>query len=203
MPAIEDRGLDPGPPSSATRRTRSDNRWWVVGTFATIVLIGLQALTRPKWRAGLEFVSSGLTFTLIATAGGFCIAIVPGRSFAFARLSKNTGIKNVATHHIELIRGVPVLATILLMSIVAFDRGADMADIDPPSKVVLGTLPLGIIDTAFIAVAFRADIESIPVGQREAGESIGLSKRQVGTTVVRLRRSRTSCRRSTTTSSPS
>jgi len=40
-------------------------------------------------------------------------------------------------------------------------------------------LALGLIYAAFIAEVFRAGIESIPTGQREAGESVGLSKSDI------------------------
>jgi polar amino acid transport system permease protein len=40
-------------------------------------------------------------------------------------------------------------------------------------------MALGLIYAAFIAEVFRAGIESISTGQREAGESVGLSKRDI------------------------
>ncbi len=80
-----------------------------------------------------------------------------------------------------MIRGVPVLVTILFISIVGFGQlwPDDIIGIDKPNKALRGTLALGIIYAAFIAEVFRAGIESIPNGQREAGMSIGLSKRQI------------------------
>ena len=40
-------------------------------------------------------------------------------------------------------------------------------------------MALGLIYAAFIAEVFRAGIESISTGQREAGESVGLSNRDI------------------------
>jgi polar amino acid transport system permease protein len=53
-----------------------------------------------------------------------------------------------------------------------------------PSQALRGTLALGIIYAAFIAEVFRAGIQSISTGQREAGRSIGLSERQIMRFVV-------------------
>ena len=184
MQTIEEPILDPGPPGSATSWAWSGVPWWLFGIIATIALIGFQILTKPKWREGFEFIRNGLTLTIIVTLGGFVIALVLGLFIGLARLSKNTAIKNLAMYYIEFIRGVPVLVTILFISIVAFGQGADMLGIDAPGKAIRGTLSLGIIYAAFIAEVFRAGIESVPAGQREAGESIGLSKRQVTIHIV-------------------
>ncbi len=176
---IEDPVLDPLPPGAASRWSFSGVPWWLIGIIATIAVIAFQIATKPKWREGFEFIRGGMALTLIVTVGGFVIAIVLGLFLGLARLSKKTVIKNLAMYYIEFIRGVPVLVTILFVSIVGFGQLSQELGIDAPSKAIRGTLALGIIYAAFIAEVFRAGIESIPSGQREAGMSVGLSKRHI------------------------
>ena len=174
------------PPGSTSRWTWSGFPWWLVGIIATVSLIALQVLTKERWREGFEFIVGGLRLTVIVTLSGFVIALVFGLLIGLARLSDNTFVKNLAMYYIELIRGVPVIVTILFVSIVAFGEvGRLIADNVPGidevrvSFAVRGTLALGIIYAAFIAEVFRAGIQSISTGQKQAGSSMGLSNRQV------------------------
>ena len=184
MQTVEESQVDPGPPGATSRWSFSDVPWWLVGIVATILAIAFQVLTKQTWRDGFGFIIGGLSLTVLVTLGGFVIAIVLGLLVGLARLSKNTIVRNLAMYYIELVRGVPVLVTILFVSIVVFGQGLRALGMAPPSPVIRATLALGLIYAAFIAEVFRAGIESISTGQREAGKSVGLSKRQVMRLVV-------------------
>ncbi len=179
MQAIKDPIVDPGPPGSTAGWSFCGVPWWLIGIIATIAVIVLQIATNQTWREGFDFIRSGLMLTLLGTLGGFVIAVVFGLFVGLARLSNNTVIKNLAMYYIELIRGVPVLLTVLVISIVVFGQGSNAIGFEAPGKAIHGTLALGIIYAAFIAEAFRAGIESAPNGQREAGDSMGLAERPI------------------------
>lgn len=179
MQTTEAESLDVGAPGSSGGWTWQGFPWWLVGIFATITIIAFQVITQPKWREGFNFIVGGLSLTLLVTIGGFVIALVAGLIIAFGRLSRNVVVRNLAMYYIELIRGVPVLVTILFVSIVAFGEGTRAMGIEPPDKVWRGIIALGIIYAAFIAEVFRAGIQSIQIGQREAGVSVGMTNRQV------------------------
>jgi len=181
---VEEAVLDPLPPGAASRWSFSGVPWWLIGIIATILGIAFQIVTKEVWRDGFTFIIGGLTITLLVTLGGFVIAIVLGLLVGLARLSKNVISRNLAMYYIELVRGIPVLVTIIFVSLVAFGQGFRALGLVPPSPAIRATLALGLIYAAFIAEVFRAGIESIPDGQREAGMSIGLSKRQVMRLVV-------------------
>ncbi len=169
--------IEPGPPGS-TGGWASCFPWWLLGIIATVGLIAFQVLTKERWREGFEFIIGGLSFTLLVTLGGFVLALGLGLLIGLARLSNNTVLKNLAMYYIEVIRGVPVLVTILLISIVGFGEISAAMGFRP-AAIYRGTLALGIIYAAFIAEVFRAGIQSISTGQKEAGASVGLSKGQV------------------------
>ena len=179
MQTVEEEVVEPGPPGATRRWSFGGVPWWLIGIIATILVIAYQIATKEVWRDGFGFIIGGLSITLMVTLGGFVIAIILGLAIGLARLSKNAILRNLAMYYIELVRGIPVLVTIIVISIVVFGQFFRSMGLSPPSPAIRATLALGIIYAAFIAEVFRAGIESIAVGQREAGESLGLSKRQV------------------------
>ncbi len=188
MTAIDEETLEVGPPGSTSQWTWSGVPYWLIGIFGLIALIGFQILTQERWREGFEFIFGGLRLTLLVTLGGFIIALIWGLVIGLMRLSKNTAVKNLAMFYIDLVRGMPVIVTILIITIVLFGQVIELlgegAERFRPSFAVRGTIALGIIYAAFIAEVFRAGIQSISIGQSEAGASVGLSRRQVMRKVV-------------------
>lgn len=167
--------VDPLPPGAGGGVDFAGFPWWLAGIGVTIGLIAWQVIANENWRAGFDVIRGGLTLTVLVTLGGFAIAVVLGLLIALLRRSKNTFLRNVAIYYIELIRGVPVLVTILFISI-AIGQTMGAAS---PSQAIRATLALGLIYAAFIAEVFRAGIESIGTGQREAGRAIGLRESQI------------------------
>lgn len=128
--------------------------------------------------ANLPFLMSGVQTTLLisaltlffATAGGLVIAMMAGSRFWAVRF--------VATAFGELIRNTPILVQLLwvyyVLPILLNIR------IDAFTACVLG---LSIYSSAFIAEVFRAGIQAVPIGHREAAAVLGLSS---GQTFVRI-----------------
>ena len=167
---------EPGPPGASTGFRWSGVPWWLVALIATIGFFAFKVVTDPKWRQAFDFILQGLSMTLIITAAGFVIAVVLGLIIGLARISKNLFLSNLAMYYIEFIRGVPVIVTIFMFSLVIWGQWLNDAGVPVPSQAIRATMALGLIYAAFIAEVFRAGIESISTGQREAGESVGLSK---------------------------
>jgi polar amino acid transport system permease protein len=170
---------DPGPPGASIGWRWSGIPWWLIALIATVAVIAVKVITDPTWNEGFGFIWNGMSMTLLVTAAGFVIAVVMGLFIGLARISKNTFLSNLAMYYIEFIRGVPVIVTIFFFSLVVWGQWLNGLGFPIPSQPVRATLALGFIYAAFIAEVFRAGIESVSTGQREAGESVGLSKRQV------------------------
>lgn len=184
MTTVEDRSTEVGPPGSSGGWSWSEFPWWLVGIALTVAFILVEVLTDETWREGFDFIILGLPLTLILTAGGFVIAIGLGLIVALARLSNNTVVRNLSMYYIELIRGVPVIVTILFISFAVFGEGSRLLGFPQVDKLWRGIIALGLIYAAFIAEVFRAGIQSIPRGQIEAGSSVGMSQRQVFVNIV-------------------
>lgn len=189
MTALEaDSVLDPLPPGAKTSYDFSGFPWWFVGILIVIAFPVFKIITDPKWQEGFEFIRDGITLTIMSTIGGFIVSMVLGLLVALGRMSKNAFAKQTAIFYIELIRGIPVLVTIFFVGLVIWPSMLELFRIDPQSflgkPAVKTTVALGIIYGAFIAEVFRAGIESVSTGQREAGMAVGLNRVQVFRLIV-------------------
>ena len=187
MTAVQ-KPADPLPPGSRSRYEFSGFPWWFLGIIAVVAYPLVKVLTDETWAEGFKFIKAGLTLTIFVTLGGFVVAMVLGLVVALARLAKNGVARNLAIFFIELIRGIPVLVTIIFVGLVIWPALMDLLGVPPRTFIsspgVKATVAVGLVYAAFIAEVLRAGIESISVGQREAGMSMGLSNRQVFRLIV-------------------
>ena len=181
-------GADPTPPGSKIRYEWSGFPYWFVGILAVIAFPIFKMLTDESWNEGFLFIKDGLTLTISVTIGGFIIAFVLGLIVSLGRMSKSAWLRNIATFYIEVIRGIPVLVTIFMFGLVIVPKFMGAIGVSPQSffasNTVKTTVAVGLIYAAFIAEVFRAGIESVPVGQREAGMAMGLSRVHVFRLIV-------------------
>ena len=112
-----------------------------------------------------------LWYTMVAFAIGTASAIV------FAVLKLGGGPFGwFARAFIELFRGIPALLTIFAcayMIPIAF-KGVRL----PGGMVGAGLIGLILVTTAYTAEIIRAGIQAVPVGQREAARSLGMTSGQ-------------------------
>ena len=183
-----DSATDPTPPGASSKVEWSGFPWWLVGIGLVIAFPFYKVLTDPTWEEGFLFIKDGLVLTINVTVVGFVIAMVVGLIVSLGRLSKNTVLSNLAIFYIELIRGIPVIVTIFIVAFVVWDAIMNLFNVSPQSFIasntVAATVAVGLIYAAFIAEVFRAGIQSVSTGQREAGMAMGLNRRQVFRLIV-------------------
>jgi len=181
-------GTDPTPPGAKVGYEWSGFPWWFLGIVAVIAFPLFKIFTDPTWKSGYDFIKDGLTLTVIVTVAGFFFAMVVGLIVAVGRMSNNTVTKNLAVFYIELIRGIPVLVTIIFVGLVFWPEVMKLVGVRAQTGIgapaVKATVAVGIVYAAFIAEVLRAGIESIGTGQREAGMAMGLTKFQVFRLIV-------------------
>jgi polar amino acid transport system permease protein len=163
--------------------------WWVL----ILAIIALLIILATLFSNGIEgsadilqtyaevfvFVLDGLWLTLQVTLISYAIALVIGLIFGLMRVSKNPILYAVSTLYVEVMRGIPLLVTILYMGFVVTPmlREATGGAID------LRGLPSAIIGIAvcygaYLAEVYRGGIQSIERGQMEAARSLGMSYMQ-------------------------
>ena len=121
----------------------------------------------------LRFFWGGLQVTLKLAGLGLVLALSLGMVLAFARLSKRTPVRWLATVWLQFFRGVPLVVLILFCWVAL--------DFTPFKSVVTG---LVLYNSAVLAEIFRAGILSLDRGQAEAAQAVGMTDGQAMRLVV-------------------
>ena len=91
--------------------------------------------------------------------------------------------------YIDIVRGIPMIVLIVFIGLVLPGELGRLGLLFEPDNRFLrdlqrGTLAVGFAYAAFMAEIFRAGIQAVPKGQREAAKALGLSGGQVARFVV-------------------
>jgi polar amino acid transport system permease protein len=188
--AISEQGVDrPGrfrieDVEAADRRAR----WQWRGIFATIWLglvlglgVGLALTGRvdPSFIAEVgPFILEGTPITILVCVLSIILACALATIGALGRLSGNPVFNAIASFYVSLIRGTPLIVQVLFWYLAL-----------PQFGIVLDALPAGIGALAFnygayMTEIFRAGVEAVPPGQREAARALGMTEAQVMRRVV-------------------
>ncbi|HEX2028286.1 MAG TPA: amino acid ABC transporter permease [Nitriliruptorales bacterium] len=147
-------------------------------------LVGvLMAFYLPLFAAGYGWNRwGGLMMNLFAAAVGIGVSFPIGILLALGRRSRLPGIRAICVGYIELIRGVP-LVTLLLMAFFVvgfmFPRG-----FRAPELVARALIILVAFTAAYVAEIVRGGLQSVPRGQIEAAQAVGLAPWKVTRLIV-------------------
>jgi His/Glu/Gln/Arg/opine family amino acid ABC transporter permease subunit len=128
-------------------------------------------------RGGLLLAALGLTFKVSVAAELLGLGI--GLLVALVRMQPVWAVRWVAIGFIEVFRSVPLLV-LLIWIYYGLPIVAGM-DFTPFAAGVLG---LGLLYGANLAEVFRAGLQAVPAGQREAALTLGLGRIRTGLLIV-------------------
>lgn len=136
-------------------------------------------IAEGRWRFYVTGLGNTLVMTvlalLIGVLIGVLIAIVKTYHTQTGRLRVLNWVGNLYT---TVIRGTPVLVQLLIFYFVIFvNAPANM-------KLLVASLSFGINSGAYVSEIIRAGIQSVDVGQTEAGRSLGLNQSQTMRLIV-------------------
>ena len=146
---------------------------YLAGYFGLYDLAYALRLFPPRGRALTTGLLTTLALVGIVTPVGFCF----GFSFGWARTSHSWFARAVSTTYVEFFRGMPpivLIAFAFLVTIVVL-RGNERIDLFAFATGA-GVMALAAHSGAYQAEIVRAGILSVPTGQLEAAEAIGMSK---------------------------
>ncbi|CAN7737300.1 amino acid ABC transporter permease [Variovorax sp. LjRoot290] len=170
-------------PLLATGMLMASIVWTATRRLSGLQIAGLWVLTilavaTLMWGGflGLEFVENtrwgGLPLTLILSTFGIAFAFPIGILLALGRRSQMPAIKAMCIAYIELIRGVPLISLLFMSSVMLPLFLPEGFNID---KLLRAQLAIIFFAAAYVAEIVRGGLQSIPKGQYEGAESIGLS----------------------------
>jgi polar amino acid transport system permease protein len=131
----------------------------------------------PVW----VYILGGIPLTLFISVVSISLAIVLALAGALGRLSKSAVVYGAASLYVSLVRGTPLIVQIIFVYLAlpqVFPLAADVP------VIALGIFALAFNYGAYMTEIFRAGIQAVPRGQREAAEALGMRERLVMRRVV-------------------
>lgn len=168
------------------------------------VILGLIFLWKTTQNAEysviLSAVAKGIKTTVWVSAVSYFFALLLGLLFGLMKTSSLRVIREAASFYIEIVRGIPMLVILYYiafvgapmlvsfinwiitpLTVIGIAEPVSIRDLDFVSRAVLA-LTIGY--SSFIAEIFRAGIESVQRGQKEAAAALGMSKWQAMRKVI-------------------
>ncbi len=116
----------------------------------------------------LPILLQGVRLTVVVALGSLVLSTLLGLAWVFMRVSGIPWLAGTSLVLINLIRGIPIIVILFYVYFVMPDFGVSL------SAVQAAVIGLGVAYSAYQAENFRAAIEAIDAGQREAAASIGM-----------------------------
>ncbi len=168
--------------------------WWAFLIILAGVILVYNFLTNETYGKIIAYLIDGVKITAVSALSAYSIALILGLTTALMQLSNNVVSRNIGQLYVQIIRGVPILVQILYWGFVvgpAIATGinnlglwlAGVGVLGPENTlatykmdfILRGIFALAFSYGAFSSEIFRAGLQSIERGQREAASALGLS----------------------------
>ncbi|WML48445.1 amino acid ABC transporter permease [Neobacillus sp. PS3-34] len=116
----------------------------------------------------IPFLVKAAVVTIQLSLVSIILGLVFGLVIALMRISKIKILSYIAQFYIWIIRGTPMLVQLFLVYFGLPQIGIEL------SPFVSSVIALGLNAAAYIAEIYRGGIMSVPMGQMEAAESLGM-----------------------------
>src|SRR4051794_28917655 len=163
----------------AQERARQGRRWrtkflitWAVIVVALVAFILFTVSVDTTFlEKTIPFILLGVPITLFLAITSIFFATILAAFGALGRLSRNPYLNAIASFYVSFFRGTPLLLQILFIYLALPQAGIVIPELPT------GILALGLNYGAYMTEIFRAGIQAVPHGQREAAQSLGMSDR--------------------------
>jgi polar amino acid transport system permease protein len=150
---------------------------WAVAIGAFILwLLSIPRFDPEFIREQMPYVLAGAPLTVLISVASIALAIVFALIGAIGRISRVAPIYAAATLYVSLVRGTPLIVQILFV-FWALPQLVPEASRVP--AILMGIFALAFNYGAYMTEIFRAGIQAVPNGQREAAAALGLSDRRI------------------------
>lgn len=136
-------------------------------------IFGLSPIDTDAW--------GGLPLTVILTLLGMTVSVPIGILLALGRRSQMPLVRVLSMGYIELVRGVPLITVLFVASFVFPLLLPAGVRVDPFWRVAGGII---LFQAAYMAETVRGGLQTVPVGQFLAADSLGLSAFQKYVSVI-------------------
>lgn len=145
---------------------------WVVIVGGLVFTLAAAGRIDPEFmQIWAPFILGGVPLTVFISIVSIAIAVVLALLGALGRLSPQPVIYAVASLYVSLVRGTPLIVQILFVYL-ALPQIVPAAAQTPALALGVGALAFNY--GAYMTEIFRAGIQAVPRGQREAAEALGM-----------------------------
>jgi polar amino acid transport system permease protein len=146
------------------------------------VILVLMAADAWDWEfvltSGPVILRDGVWVTILLSVTSIAFATVLALLGALGRLSGNAVLNSIASFYVSLIRGTPLLVQIFVIYF-----ALPQLDIVLPA-IACGIIALSLNYGAYMTEIFRAGIQAVPRGQREAAQALGMPESRIFRRIV-------------------
>ena len=141
-------------------------------------LLAFLSVYQENWADWSPQIAVAIWNTVLLTICSFSLAVVVGMLLALGKLSPLRSVRGFCTAYIEVARGIPALAILFLIYYGLVPLGLVL------DAFVAGFVGLGLSAAGYIAEVFRAGIQAIHKGQREAALAVGMTPAMTFRTII-------------------
>ena len=165
--------------------------WFVLICMATVGFMLLKI--QPGYiLLHYDVILQGAGTTIAVSMASIAIATILALAGSISRLSSNPIALGISGFYVSLIRGTPLLIQIFFIYLGLPQVGQQISNLGYPAigkLFILDAIPAGILALslnygAYMTEIFRAGLQSISHGQREAAIALGMTPGQVTTRVI-------------------
>ncbi|SJM59546.1 amino acid ABC transporter permease [Gulosibacter sp. 10] len=167
-----------------------------------LMVVSMATNERFQWDVIVHYFTSwsvlaGLWNTVLLTVLSMLIAIVLGVIAALMRQSSSWVLRGVSAAYLWVFRGTPLLVQVILLfnisalyPTIAFGipfTPLQMAPIDVNALItpfMVGVIALGVNEGAYMAEIIRGGILSVPAGQVQAAQALGMTPARIFRRIV-------------------
>jgi glutamate/aspartate transport system permease protein len=130
----------------------------------------------------LDWIVSGLSWTLSLALGAWTIALVVGTLVGVARTLPKGMLPRLGRVYVETFRNIPLLVQMffwyfVLPELLPARIGMAIKQMDPPwGSFIPALICLGLFTAARIAEQVRAGVQALPTGQIQAASALGFGR---------------------------
>ena len=143
------------------------------GGMAYLERLKMNLVTENRWR----LITDGLAVTLIITLCSILFGSLLGIGVCACRRSKRKGIRKAADLYSDFINGIPTLVLLLIMFYIVFASSG-------LSATIVAIITFSLCFASSSGNIFDSAISSVPIGQTEAGLSLGFTPYKTFTGIV-------------------
>ncbi len=159
---------------AGTKRRRRRFRLQVIAVWLVLVgaligsLLAIDKIDPAFISTWAPFILGGAGLTIVICIGSILLATFLAVLGALGRLSSNAIIFGVASLYVSLVRGTPLIVQIIFIYFALPQLGVVIPALQA------GIIALGFNYGAYMTEIFRAGIQAVPHGQREAAEALAM-----------------------------